>query len=185
MTWASKRNKREVSIFISFEVIIISISSNLTSKSLFFFKIKHLYHMYFNFDLAYKTIAVYENALRLPLLFGLGMNLDCPLVTHYMLVYMLLNYLLGACLIFCFCSLMNSFHSRLVVFFRLSQKTLALILLASGRRIHEISSLSTEFRRSGDEVVLYWPEGSKAKCYRVGHYPEDPSIRKRSHFWRT
>ena len=67
-------------------------------------------------------------------------------------------------------------------FFRLSQKTLALILLASGRRIHEISSLSTEFRRSGDEVVLYWPEGSKAKCYRVGHYPEDPSIRKRSHF---
>ena len=26
-----------------------------------------------------------------------------------------------------------------------------------------------------------WPEGSKAKCYRVGHYPEDP-IRKRSHF---
>ena len=76
-----------------------------------------------NFDLAYKTIAVYENALRLPLLFGLGMNLDCPLVTHYMLVYMLLNYLLlmalcllGACLIFCFCSLMNSFHSRLVVF---------------------------------------------------------------------
>ena len=127
--------------------------------------------MYFNFDLAYKTIAVYENALRLPLLFCLGMNLDCPLVTHYMLIYMLLNYLLlmalcllGACLIFCFCSLMNSFHSRLVVFFRLSQKTLALILLASGRRIHEISSLSTEFRRSGDEVVLYWPEGSKAKC---------------------
>ena len=116
MTWASKRNKREVSIFISFEVIIIWISSNLTSKS-HFFKIKHLYHMYFNFDLAYKTIAVYENALRLPLLFGLGMNLDCPLVTHYMLVYMLLNYLLGACLIFCFCSLMNSFHSRLVVFF--------------------------------------------------------------------
>ena len=148
--------------------------------------------MYFNFDLAYKTIAVYENALRLPLLLGLGMNLDCPLVTHYMLVYMLLTYLLlmalcllGACLIFCFCSLMNSFHSRLVVFFRLSQKTLALILLASGRRIHEISSLSTEFRRSGDEVVLYWPEGSKAKCYRVGHYPEDPSIRKRSHFCRT
>ena len=70
-------------------------------------------------------------------------------------------------------------------FLRLSQKTLALILLASGRRIHEISSLSREFRRSGDKVVLYWPEGSKAKCYRVGHYPEDPSIRKRSHFCRT
>ena len=55
-------------------------------------------------------------------------------------------------------------------------------MLASGRRIHEISSLSREFRRSGDKVVLYWPEGSKEKCYRVGHYPEDPSIRKRSHF---
>ena len=68
-------------------------------------------------------------------------------------------------------------------FFRLSQKTLALILLASGRRIHEISSLSREFRRSGDKVVLYWPEGFKAKNYRVGHYPEDPSIRKMSHFF--
>ena len=48
-------------------------------------------------------------------------------------------------------------------FLRLSQKTLALILLASGRRIHEISSLSRDFRRSGDKVVLYWPEGFKAK----------------------
>ena len=146
-----------------------------------------------NFNLAYKTIAVYKNALRLPLLFGLGMNLDCPLVTHYMLGLHAIKpppshgfmppWDLSDLLLFL--QSREFFPLETCSFLRLSQKTLALILLASGRRIHEISSLSREFRRSGDKVVLYWPEGSKAKCYRVGHYPEDPSIRKRSHFCRT
>ena len=36
-------------------------------------------------NLAYKTLAVYKNALRLPLLFSLGLNLDFALVVHYML----------------------------------------------------------------------------------------------------
>ena len=33
---------------------------------------------------AYRTLAVYKNALRLPLLFKLGINIDTPLVYHYM-----------------------------------------------------------------------------------------------------
>ena len=65
-----------------------------------------------NCNLAYKTITVYKNALRLPLLFGLSMNLDYPLVTHLYVGFTLLNCLLlmalcllGTCLICYFCSL--------------------------------------------------------------------------------
>ena len=144
-----------------------------------------------HFNLAYKTIAVYKNALRLPLLFSLGLNLDCPLVIHYMLGLHAIKpppshgfmppWDLSDLLLFL---QSNEFYPlESCSFMRLSQKTLALILLASGRRIHEISSLSRDFRRSGDKVILFWPKDFRAKNYRVGHYPEHPSIRKMSHYF--
>ena len=132
---------------------------------------------------------MYKNALRLPLLFSLGLNLDCALVVHYMLGLHAIKpppshgfmppWDLSDLLLFL---QSNVFHPlEDCSFLRLTQKTLALILLASGRRIHEIAALSRNFRRSGDKVVLYWLKGFRAKNYRVGHYPEDPSIRKMTH----
>lgn len=158
-------------------------------------KINHVIN-FFSFysesnNLAYKTLAVYKNALRLPLLFSLGLNLDCPLVVHYMLGLHAIKpppsqrvmppWDLSDLLLFL---QSGEFHPlETCSFLRLTQKTLALILLASGRRIHEVTALSRDFRRSGNKVVLFWPRGFRAKNYRVGHYPEDPSIRGMTHFF--
>ena len=59
----------------------------------------------------------------------------------------------------------------------LTQKTLALFLLASGRRISEISNISRSFRRLGDEISLLWIPGFKAKYASRKFSPEHPSIR--------
>ena len=59
----------------------------------------------------------------------------------------------------------------------LTQKTLALFLLASGRRISEISNISRSFRRLGDEISLLWIPGFKARYASRKFSLEHPSIR--------
>ena len=140
---------------------------------------------------AYKTLAVYKNALRLPLLFKLGIDIDTPLVYQYMRglwsflvppvkpdrmprwdINQLLIWLASS----------EFYPPESCNFYRLTQKVFLLILLASGRRVHEICALSRNFKIEGDKVRLLWPRWFRAKNHSVDHHPSDPSIRKLSHF---
>ena len=142
---------------------------------------------------AFKTLFVYKNALRLPLLFKLGINLDSPILTIYMKglfnevppsvedrmprwdVNKVLRWLTSK--EFC--------PPEKASFFRIEQKSFFLILIGSARRIHEICNLSRRFVRKGDSVFLLWPEDFKAKNHTMDHAPGNPSIRKMSHFIRN
>ena len=141
---------------------------------------------------AFKTLFVYKNALRLPLLFKLGLNLDSPILDLYMKglfnvvppsvedrmplwdVNQVLRWLTSK--EFC--------PPEKARFFRMEQKAFFLILIGSARRLHEICNLSRRFVRKGDSVILLWPEDFKAKNHNMDHAPASPSIRKMSHFIR-
>ena len=60
----------------------------------------------------------------------------------------------------------------------LTQETLALLLLASGRRISEISNVSRSFVRRDDGVSLLWLPGFQAKWASSSFSPEHPFISK-------
>ena len=68
---------------------------------------------------------------------------------------------------------MNEVPFKLVV-----QKTLALILLATGRRISEIAALSRKSSRSGDAVSLSWLPDFTAKYHSADFRPDPPRISK-------
>ena len=59
---------------------------------------------------------------------------------------------------------------------RLCQKTLALLLLASGRRISEITYISSEFSKCGNSVTLHWLPFFRAKMSSSSFSPDHPSI---------
>ena len=139
---------------------------------------------------AYKTLAVYKNALRLPLLFKLGLNIDTPLVYHYMKgLWAIIPPLAPSrmpkwdlnCLLI-WLSSSEFFPPDKCNFYRLSQKTFFLMMLSSGRRLHEICALTKGFKEEGDLVKLFWPRWFRAKNHSLDHQPLDPSIRKLSHF---
>ena len=139
---------------------------------------------------AYKTLAVYKNALRLPLLFKLGLNMETPLLRMYMRgmfnvvppslddrmpkwdVNVVLKFLLSKD----FCP------PESATFIRLEQKFFFLSLIGTGRRIHEICNLSLKYKRKGERVLLYWPRSFRAKNHNEEHSPSCPSIRRMSHF---
>ena len=58
----------------------------------------------------------------------------------------------------------------------LTMKVLFLILLASGRRISEVSNISRSYVIRGDTILLKWLPDFRAKATRVDFCPEDPSI---------
>ena len=58
----------------------------------------------------------------------------------------------------------------------LTMKVLFLILLASGRRISEVSNISRSYVIRGDTILLKWWQDFRAKATRVDFCPEDPSI---------
>ena len=58
----------------------------------------------------------------------------------------------------------------------LTQKTLALFLLASGRRISEIANISRDTYKKGNFMYLKWLPAFKAKHYTSDFQPIDPSI---------
>ena len=139
---------------------------------------------------AYKTLAVYKNALRLPLLFKLGLNIDTPLVYHYMKgLWAIIPPLAPSrmpkwnlnCLLI-WLSSSEFYPPDKCNFYRLSQKTFFLMMLSSGRRLHEICALTKSFKEEGDVVKLFWPRWFRAKNHSLDHQPLDPSIRKLSHF---
>ena len=63
---------------------------------------------------------------------------------------------------------------------RLLQKTLALLLIASGRRISELAALSRHFRGEGRRTFLLWFTGFTAKWDNKDFRPEDPSFLRMS-----
>ena len=142
---------------------------------------------------SHSTLFVYKNALRLPLLFKLGLNLDSPMLDLFMrgLFYEVppsqddrmpewdVNQVLSWLTSKEFCP------PEKASFFRIEQKAFFLMLIGSARRAHEICNLNQKFVRKGNRVFLQWPENFKAKNHTMDHTPASPSIRKMSHFVRN
>ena len=137
---------------------------------------------------AYRTLSGYRSALRHPLLFGFQLDINteasdlflrgifnyAPPAKAKSMPAWSLNMLLTALLEPPFEPLES------VSFFRLTQKTLCLLLLASGRRIGDICSLSRSSRstRSGTALVLYWIRGYLPKTHSPDFQAGSPSIRR-------
>ena len=143
------------------------------------------------FDRAYSTIAVYKNAVRYPLWYGIKVDIDTREMSDFMrgmfgwkpkpkstrLPKWDLNQLLE------WFTSEEFWPPERCAPYRLLQKTLVLIMLGSGRRIHEIAALTDSYRREKDKTItLFWPEGFKSKNYSQDFIPKDPSIRKMSHW---
>ena len=113
-----------------------------------------LAHHLLEYDRAYSTIAVYKNALRLPLLYGLEVDVDTPLMSEFMrgvfgfkpkpkssrLPKWDLNLLLE------WFTSEEFWPPESCRWYRLLQKTFVLILFSSGRRISEIAALSIKYK---------------------------------------
>ena len=135
----------------------------------------------------YRTVAAYKCAIAHPLLTNFGIqlkddsldlfmrgvfNLDSPKPAP-MPVWSL-NTLLGFLASDQFEPLCTkSIHL-------VTQKTLCLMLLASGRRIDEIAHLSKkhEFRQGGELVALYWLPHYVPKHYDRSFKPKQPSLER-------
>ena len=137
---------------------------------------------------SYRTLSGYRSALRHPLLFAL--QLEVNTVSSDLFLRGLFNYVPPDraksmpewSLNMLLSSLLEPPFEPLdsAPFFRLTQKTLCLILLASGRRIGDIESLSRSARstRSGDALLLSWVHGYVPKNHSPDFQPGCPSIRR-------
>ena len=134
---------------------------------------------------AYKTIAAYKCALSLPLKLCFNLDLDGVRTTSFMRGAWNRNppkprpmpsWDLSDLL--CFLRSDRFEDLRTVPFFLLTQKVLALLLIASGRRISEIANLSlvTYVRKS--RTCIEWLPGFRAKwCSGFsGFTPQSPSV---------
>ena len=136
----------------------------------------------------YRTISGYRSALRHPLLFAFNVEVNCvvsdlflrgvfnflPPVKSRMMPRWSLNMLLQ----FLRCPLFEPLET--CSFSRLSQKTLCLLLLASGRRISDIANLSrTSFISSSEDLfVLDWVPGYVPKNHSAAFKTPPPSVRR-------
>ena len=133
---------------------------------------------------AYRTIAAYKCALQLPLLINLDLDINCERTRRFMEGCFSLRppprhgfmptWDLSELLIFLSS---NTFEPIETIPFRLlTQKLLALLLIASGRRISEIASLSRESNLVGSRWFLDWLPGFRAKWEFADWRPDSPSI---------
>ena len=138
------------------------------------------------FQRAYRTLAAYKCALKHPLYYNSGLIIDTIESDTFMkgLFNMIpprrcapmpswsLNDLLGY--------LRSGPFEPLeqVSWELLTQKTLALFLLASGRRISEIANISRDCYMKDGFMFLKWLPAFKAKHYTSNFQPIDPSISK-------
>ena len=137
---------------------------------------------------AYRTLSGYRSALRHPLLFAFQLDVNSAAsdlflrgIFHYApsaraksMPAWSLNMLLSSLLEPPFEPLES------VSFYRLTQKTLCLFLLASGRRISDMGSLSRSARsaQSGRTLFLDWVRGYVPKNHTPDFQPSCPSIRR-------
>ena len=135
---------------------------------------------------AYRTLSGYRSALRHPLLFALHLEVNCE--ASDLCLRGIFNYAppdkaksmpewsLGMLL----SSLLEPPFEPIecVSLYRLTQKTLCLLLLASGRRISDIASLSRSARstRAGRTLILDWVRGYVPKNHTPDFQPGCPSI---------
>jgi len=135
-------------------------------------------------NLQYRTIAVYKCALQLPLKIHLGVDLSDERVLRFMEgAYNLCPpaggprmplWLLDDVLAF-----LSSYRFEPLsgaTFKDVTRKTLVLLLLASGRRVSEIASLSRSSSWRGGRLVLDWLPSFKAKYDKAAWKPSPPSI---------
>ena len=139
-------------------------------------------------NLKYRTLTGYRSALRLPILWGCGVEIvniasnvflrglysyNPPLKTKPMPIWnlnTLLNFLQS-----------DRFEPLdSVSFLRLTEKTLCLILLASGRRIGEVANLSRIYHdnHSKNSIIMEWVPGFRAKNDNPGFQPPSPSMNR-------
>ena len=137
------------------------------------------------YEREYRTISVYKCALRLPLLWAIDLdfeglipttlmkgifNFNPPLKAKEMPKWSLdlvLNYLTGDMF-----EPLEDINDSL-----LTQKTLFLVLLASGRRNGEITNLSRVFKEvENSQLELIWVKGFRPKHYTPEFQPKNPSI---------
>ena len=134
----------------------------------------------------YRTVSGYRCALRLPILWACDLDINCltsdqflrglfnfsPPVKARPMPMWNINVLLDY--------LQSSRFEPLdeAPFPLLSQKVLCLLLLASGRRISEISNLSRSFSvsQSGLSISLDWVPDFRPKHFVAGFQPDCPSI---------
>lgn len=136
----------------------------------------------------YRTVSGYRSALRHPLLFAFDIEVNC--VASDLFLRGVFNYVppmkakamprwsLNTLLQFLRGPLFEPIES--CSFLRLSQKTLCLLLLASGRRIGDIANLSRGPLplASGDRFPLLWVAGYVPKNHTPAYKTAPPSIRR-------
>ena len=138
------------------------------------------------FQRAYRTLAAYKCALKHPLYYNSGLIIDTIESDTFMKG--LFNMIPPKR-----CAPMPSWSlNDLLRYLRdgpfepleqvgwelLTQKTLALFLLASGRRISEIANISRDCYMKDNFMFLKWLPAFKAKHYTSSFQPIDPSISK-------
>ena len=137
---------------------------------------------------SYRTVSGYRSALRHPLLFAYNIEVNC--VASDLFLRGVFNHKpppksksmprwsLNMLLKFLRCPLFEPIES--CSFRRLSQKTLCLLLLASGRRISDIANLARPslLPESGDVFPLSWLHGFVSKNHSAKFVTPPPSIRR-------
>ena len=134
---------------------------------------------------AYKTLAAYKCALALPLKICFGLDLDGVRTTSFMkglwnrnppMPRPMPTWDLSDLLMFLRSDRFEDL--RTISFSLLIQKVLALLLIASGRRISEIANLSLVTYVRGSRTFVEWLPGFRAKwCSGFsGFSPQSPSV---------
>ena len=138
------------------------------------------------FGRKYRTLSAYKSALRHPILLACGVDINS--VTTDFFLRGLFNFVpperakdmpqwsLEELLLYLQCPLFEPLRSA--PFSRLLQKTLCLILLASGRRIGDVASLSrlSSPHPTYDALILKWVDGYVPKFRSSRWSPSVPSI---------
>ena len=143
-----------------------------------------LSYEFFKWNRAYSTIACYKCALFHPLLYALDLSIEGRQAESFMQGLFQLKppprtsrfplWSLSDVLYFLRrgpCEPLEEAPWQL-----LTMKVVFLILLASGRRISEVSNISRSYVIRGDTILLKWLPDFRAKATRVDFCPEDPSI---------
>ena len=135
-------------------------------------------------NLKYRTLAAYRCGLKDPLFHSLGLDIDVQESRDFMMgLFNLITpnksapmplWSLPKLLTYLKSSVFEPLDS--CPWDKLIQKTLALMLLASGRRIGEITHISSQFSISGNSVILSWLPFFRAKRASESFTPDPPSI---------
>ena len=132
----------------------------------------------------YRTVAAYRCALRHPLLFACGLDINCELSVLFMRGVFNFRpprkaspmpvWSLSGLLCFLCSDLFEPLEEASIL--RLSQKTLFLLLLASGRRISEVAHISGRVVPKSGALSLLWVPDFRPKHFSPSFRPCPPSI---------